>query len=171
MLNLPAIYFLRATLKQYVSIRVVIIVIFSDHDPDTDRTITIVDRDLDQNKKLRSVSRSIMKFFGQFFDHAPISLSKSVTIERALTAQVSFFVFLSAKWLRKEIWKKLSLSIHLVSLQTLMRLHLQYLKLCFNTLGEFLKNQLVCRFLNAFCVPKVNLLPRRLTVVIFLVLT
>ena len=71
--------------------RVVIIAIFSDHDPDTDRTITIVDRDLDQNKKLRSVSRSIMKFFGQFFDHAPISLSKSVTIERALTAQVSFF--------------------------------------------------------------------------------
>ena len=59
-----------------------------------------------------------MKFFGQFFDHAPISFSKSVTIERALTVQVSFFVFvfLSAKWLRKEIGKKLSLSI-LVSIK------------------------------------------------------
>jgi hypothetical protein len=48
--------------KGTVASRVVIISIFSDHDPDTDRTITIVDRDLDQNKKLRSVSRSIMKF-------------------------------------------------------------------------------------------------------------
>ena len=83
-----------------------------------------------------------MKFFGQFFDHAPISLSKSVTIVRALTAQVSFFVFvfLSAKWLRKEIWKKLSLSIHLVSLQTLMRLHLQYSTFQENVSGYNIRN-------------------------------
>jgi hypothetical protein len=56
------------TLRQYIeNCRVVIIAIFSDHDPDTDRTITIVDRDLDQNKKLRSVSISIMKFLRSIF--------------------------------------------------------------------------------------------------------
>ncbi len=51
-------------------------------------------------------------------------MAKSVSIEKALTAQVSFTffleniadVFLSAKWLRKEIGKKLSLSI-LVSIK------------------------------------------------------
>ena len=48
--------------KTQLSNRVVIIAIFSDHDPDTDRMITIVNLDLDQNKKLRSVSISIMKF-------------------------------------------------------------------------------------------------------------
>ena len=77
--------------------RVVIIAIFSDHDPDTDRTITIADRDLDQNKKLRSVSRSIMKFFGQFASITrQLSLAKSVSIEIALTAvdSSSFVYFL-----------------------------------------------------------------------------
>ena len=66
--------------------RVVIIAKFSS-DPDTDHTITIVDQDLDQNKKLRSVSRSIIKLFGQFASITrQLSLAKSVSIEIALTA-------------------------------------------------------------------------------------
>ena len=64
------------------------------HDPDTDHTITIVDQDLDKNKKLRCVSRSIIKFFGQLASITrKLSLAKSVSIEIALTAQVSFTFF------------------------------------------------------------------------------
>ncbi len=66
--------------------RVVIIAIFSNCDKNNP---------LDQNKKLRSVSRSIMKFFGQFASITrQLSLGKSVSIEIALTAQVSFTFFL-----------------------------------------------------------------------------
>jgi hypothetical protein len=72
--------------------RVVIIAIFSDHD--TDRTITIVDRDRDQ-KKIAIGIEIDYEIFGQFVSITrQLSLAKSVSIEIALTAQVSFTFFL-----------------------------------------------------------------------------
>ncbi len=115
---------LLSVLLSWQSCRVVIISIFSDHDPDTDRTITIVDRDLDQNKKLRSVSRSIMKFSVNLYRSRAnyhwlkvLALKKLWQLKfRLLSSWNIADVFLSAKCLRKEIGKKLSLSI-LVSIK------------------------------------------------------
>jgi hypothetical protein len=86
---------LRMEIRTWGGPRVVIIAIFPDQDPNTNRTITIVDRDLDQNKKFRSVSRSIMKFFDQFSSITrQLLLTKNFSTEIALTAQASFTFFL-----------------------------------------------------------------------------
>ena len=82
-------------------------------------TITIVDRDLNQNKKLRSVSSSIMKFSVNLYrSRANYHWLKVLVLKKLWQLKFRWLsswniadVFLSAKWLRKEIGKKLSLSI------------------------------------------------------------